>query len=174
MTGKINILQGDITKVEVDAIVNAANRALSGGGGVDGAIHRAAGPSLLKACRQLGMCETGQAKITPGFNLPASYVIHAVGPVWYGGHQDEARLLTSCYQASLKLAVENGVKRIAFPAISCGAYGYPVDEASEIAIETMKTFLEQDEVIEEILLVLYDRKTYQAYLRTFRKHTSGS
>jgi len=131
---RIQIVHGDITKLDVDAIVNAANSTLLGGGGVDGAIHRAAGTELLAECRALGGCEPGKAKITRGYRLPARFVIHTVGPIWRGGKRDEARILANCYRNSLQLAVENEVKTIAFPAISCGAYGYPIEEAAEIAV----------------------------------------
>src|ERR1700751_2611712 len=138
---KIDIARGDITKLDVDAMVNAANTTLLGGGGVDGAIHRAAGPNLLAKCRTLGGCEPGEAKITAGYQLPARFIIHTVGPVWSGGKRGEAEILASCYRNSLRVAVENGAKTIAFPAISCGAYRYPVSEASRIAVETTRNFL---------------------------------
>lgn len=171
--GEITLFQGDITTLEVDAIVNAANRALSGGGGVDGAIHRAAGPELLKACRKIGPCATGQAKITPGFNLAAKYVIHAVGPVWSGGDQNEADLLASCYRTSMALAEEHQVKTITFPAISCGAYRYPVPQAAQIAITTVSTFLAQpNTTIDTVILALFDEKMHRTYLRMLDAHNN--
>jgi len=163
MGNRIKIIQADITTLKVDAIVNAANRALAGGGGVDGAIHRAAGPELLQVCRQLGGCETGQAKITPGFRLPARYVIHTVGPVWQGGGKGEADLLASCYRESLQLARQNGLKSIAFSAISTGVYGYPMRQAAEIAIRETLAFLQHDQEIELIYLVCFDHRALEIY-----------
>ena len=151
--GKIKIIQGDITKIKCDAIVNAANSSLLGGGGVDGAIHHAAGPELLKECITLHGCQTGQAKITKGYNLPANYVIHTVGPIYYEHSHDEAeQLLAACYQNSLKLALENSIKTIAFPLISAGVYGYPQNEAIHVAVENMKQYVDD---FEEITLVLF-------------------
>ena len=146
--GRMRILTGDITRLEVDAIVNAANSSLLGGGGVDGAIHRAAGPGLLAHCSTLGGCPTGEARITPGFDLPAHWVVHTVGPVWHGGEMGEPELLRACYENSLELAFEQGVKRIAFPGISTGVYGYPKLQAADIALAVMRENLERfDEII---------------------------
>lgn len=158
MSDRIRIWQGDITTLDVDAIVNAANSGLLGGGGVDGAIHRAAGPELLAACRTLGGCPTGDARLTPGFRLPARYVIHAVGPVWRGGTSREPELLASCYGRSLELAGEHQCQTIAFPGISTGVYGYPLGEAAEIAVRTVATFLGQHQLPREVILCTFDAR----------------
>ena len=160
---KIDIVRGDITKLDVDAIVNAANTTLLGGGGVDGAIHRNAGPELLAECRTLCGCKPGEAKLTRGFHLPARFVIHTVGPVWRGGQRGEPGTLANCYRNSLQLAVENEIKTIAFPAISCGAYGYPTPEAAQIALKTTRDFLATDESIEKVTFVLWGEDVYDAY-----------
>lgn len=163
---KIDIVHGDITKLKVDAIVNAANSSLLGGGGVDGAIHRAAGPNLLDYCKKLNGCPTGEAKISPGFKLHAKFIIHTVGPVWRGGNYDEEKLLSNCYKNSLQLAVENNVETIAFPAISTGVYGYPVEEATKIAVKVVSEFLKEDNTIEKVIFVCFDNYTYDIYERT--------
>ena len=165
MGGKIEILRGDITKLDAAAIVNAANKTLLGGGGVDGAIHRAAGPELLAECRTLGGCEPGEAKITRGYRLPARFIIHTVGPIWRGGKHDEPHILANCYRNSLQLAVENEIGTIAFPAISCGAYGYPIEEAAQIALETTREFLAANRGFTKVIFALWDEDVYEAYHR---------
>jgi O-acetyl-ADP-ribose deacetylase len=160
---KIDIIRGDITEVDVDAIVNAANTTLLGGGGVDGAIHRAAGPELLAECRTLGGCQPGEAKLTQGYRLPARFVIHTVGPVWTGGKGGEPQILANCYRNSLQLAVKNRIKTIAFPAISCGAYGYPIPEAARIAVETTREFLATDNNIDKVIFVVASDEILRAY-----------
>lgn len=162
LSKRIEILLGDITKLQIDAIVNAANNSLLGGGGVDGAIHNAAGPKLLEFNRTLGGCETGEAKISPGFNLPAKYIIHSVGPIWNGGNNED-KLLANCYRNSLKLAVINQIKTIAFPAISTGVYGFPLERATKIAVKEIKDFLGNNQSIQKVIFVCFDNKTYQAY-----------
>ena len=163
MKNKIEIHKGDITKLNVDAIVNAANTSLLGGGGVDGAIHRAAGPELLEYNRKLGGCPTGEAKISPGFNLPAKHVISTVGPVWSGGNRNEDELLANCYKNSLAVAVENNIRTIAFPSISTGVYHFPVERASKIAVKEVKGFLEKNPTIEKVIFVCFDNRTYDVY-----------
>jgi len=165
---KLEVRQGDITRLDVDAIVNAANTRLLGGGGVDGAIHRAAGPQLLEECRTIGGCPTGEARITRGYNLPARHVIHTVGPVYSGKPQD-SQLLSNCYLNSLTLAVANSLATIAFPAISCGVYGYPIEDACKIAVDTSCNFLKTNPSLEKIIYVLFSEKdcaVYDAYLQS--------
>jgi O-acetyl-ADP-ribose deacetylase len=163
---KIEVIQGDITKLTVDAIVNAANSSLMGGGGVDGAIHRAGGPAILEDCRKIvarqGSCKTGEAVITSAGNLPAKFVIHTVGPVWNGGQKKEAEKLANCYQNSLKLAVKNGCKTVAFPCISTGVYGYPIGEAARVAVGAVREFLETTEGLERVVMVCFDGENYGA------------
>jgi len=166
----IEIIQGDITALAVDAIVNAANTSLLGGGGVDGAIHRAAGPELVEECRKIGGCPTGEARITRGYRLPAKHVIHAVGPVWRGGDRGEPELLASCYRNSLRLAQENGVRTIAFPAISCGIYGYPVDRAADIAVAECATVADR---FERILLVCFGDDVANVVEHSLRRRQSA-
>jgi O-acetyl-ADP-ribose deacetylase (regulator of RNase III) len=164
-SAKTDIVRGDITKLDVDAIVNAANTTLLGGGGVDGAIHRAAGPELLTECRALGGCNPGDAKLTRGYRLSARFIIHTVGPIWHGGKHAEPETLANCYRNSLQLAVQNGIKTIAFPAISCGAYGYPIQEAAEIALNTTREFLAHTEKIDQVIFVLWSEEIYEAWRR---------
>ena len=159
----IELVKGDITKMEVDAIVNAANKSLLGGGGVDGAIHRAAGPELLDECRSLNGCETGESKITKSYNLMAKFIIHTVGPVWHGGMNNESQLLTNCYKNSLQLALDNNLSGIAFPNISTGVYRFPKDLASSIAIRTVNNFLNQTKKIKKVLFVCFDEENYDIY-----------
>jgi O-acetyl-ADP-ribose deacetylase len=164
LDGRICISKGDITALDVDAIVNAANRSLLGGGGVDGAIHRAAGPELLQECRTLGGAETGEAKITGGYRLRARHVIHTVGPIWHGGGRDEERLLAECYRNSLRIAAENGLKTLAFPSISTGAYGFPIDRAAPIALATVKEFLGSNPGLEKVFFVCFSQGDLGVYL----------
>ena len=160
---KIEVVNGDITKLQVDAIVNSANSTLLGGGGVDGAIHRAAGPMLLEECIKLKGCRTGEAKITKGYLLPSKFVIHTVGPIWQGGHSNEADLLALCYQNSLQIAIDYNLKSIAFPNISTGIYGFPKIPASRIAINEVKVFLKSHYQIEKVIFVAFDAENYQIY-----------
>ena len=165
---RIEVVQGDITQQQVDAIVNAANTSLLGGGGVDGAIHRAAGPELLEECRGLGGCPTGQAKITKGYRLPAKWVIHTVGPVWAGGHEGEDELLASCYRNCLNLAQRHDIRTIAFPSISTGAYGFPMERAAQIALREIRRFLETYSSMEKVLLVCYGSAALATYSHALR------
>jgi len=173
LSNRIEILRGDITKISVDVIVNAANNSLLGGGGVDGAIHKAGGPKILEECKKIrdmqGGCETGEAVITTAGNLPARYVVHTVGPIWYGGIKGEEEKLRNCYRNSLKLAVENGAKSIAFPNISTGVYRYPKQKAAEIAFDEVMRFLHNDEKIEKVIFVCYDRENYELYEKLMKE-----
>jgi O-acetyl-ADP-ribose deacetylase (regulator of RNase III) len=174
LDGRIEVVQGDITELSVDAIVNAANRSLLGGGGVDGAIHRKAGPGLLEACRALGGCETGDAKITDGFDLPARWVIHAVGPRWRGGSAGEAELLEGAYRASLERAAEVGARTLAFPAISTGIYAYPVEAATLIALSTVAEFLKTHALPERVIACCYSLRDLAVYRRAASELFGGS
>ncbi|MCP4249973.1 MAG: O-acetyl-ADP-ribose deacetylase [bacterium] len=166
---RIELVKGDITTQQVDAIVNAANNALLGGGGVDGAIHRAAGPELLAECRTLGGCPTGSARITAGYALPARHVIHTVGPVWNGGQEDEPELLASCYRSALELAIEHDCASVAFPAISCGVYGYPLAEAADVALSTVLDFLNETRQPQRVIFVLFGQATFATFSKARTK-----
>jgi O-acetyl-ADP-ribose deacetylase len=168
MNKRIELFQGDITKLEVDAIVNAANESLLGGGGVDGAIHSAAGHELLEECQSLNGCNTGDAKITKGYKLPAKHVIHTVGPVWEGGKNNEDILLASCYSKSLKLAADKGIKSIAFPNISTGVYGFPKQRAAIIAVHTINNFLEENTKIQKVVFAVFDEENLDLYQKLLR------
>lgn len=171
----ISVVQGDITRLQVDAVVNAANNSLRGGGGVDGAIHRAAGPQLLAACATLGGCPTGEARLTDGYRLPARYVIHTVGPVWQGGEHGEARLLAACYRNCLQLALERQLESIAFPAISCGVYGYPPQQAAAIAVAEIGAFLDAHPFPRRVLLVAFSTDMAAIYRRLLEPgHSAGA
>lgn len=178
MDSRIRIIQGDITKQQVDAVVNAANGSLMGGGGVDGAIHRAGGKQILDDCLRIidmhGRCQTGEAVITTGGKLPARYVIHTVGPVWYGGHKNEAQLLANCYTNSLKLAVEKSVKTIAFPNISTGIYHYPKAEAAKVAMDTVQHFLHTTNAITQVTFVCFDEENYRLYQQLMDGHKQSA
>lgn len=161
--GAVEVIQGDITKLKVDAIVNAANSSLLGGGGVDGAIHRAAGSELLDECKKIGGCPTGEARLTKGYNLPAKFVIHTVGPIWRGGYQDEIELLRNAYQNSLRLASSNSIETIAFPNISTGVYGFPKTSAAEIAVRVVKDYISKNKYPKKVIFVCFDEENYEIY-----------
>src|SRR5919197_455944 len=173
MSERLQVIQGDITTLAIDAIVNAANQSLLGGGGVDGAIHAAAGPRLLAECRTLGGCPTGQAKITRGYDLPARHVIHTVGPVWRGGGHGEDELLASCYRTSLALAEQHGLKSVAFPSISTGAFGFPIERAARIALREMLAFLRDAQVVERVLAVCFSERDLAVYQSALAELTGG-
>ena len=170
---KMEIVQGDITRMKVDAIVNAANSSLLGGGGVDGAIHRAAGPQLLEECRGLGGCPTGEARITRGYDLPAKHVIHTVGPVWHGGDRGEEELLANCYRNSLRLAAENGIETIAFPSISTGVYRFPIDQACRIALREVQAFLAKKSPLRKVLFVCFSESDARIYRQALQELGAG-
>jgi O-acetyl-ADP-ribose deacetylase len=172
MSRRVSIIQADITTQKVDAIVNAANNSLLGGGGVDGAIHLAAGPKLLDECRTLCGCETGNAKITKGYKLPANYVIHTVGPIWQDGDHDEDNLLANCYRSCFALTRKNGIKTIAFPSISTGVYRFPVERASRLALKEIYSELETNAVLQRVIIVCFDQDTYEAYLSAEKELSS--
>jgi O-acetyl-ADP-ribose deacetylase (regulator of RNase III) len=173
MNNRLIIVEGDITKQQVDAIVNAANSSLLGGGGVDGAIHRAAGPELVQECSGLGGCPTGQARITRGYRLPARWVIHTVGPIWRGGQEGEPELLGQCYRNCFALVKQHGIRSVAFPSISTGVYGYPVEHASRIALTQIKEFLAEDMTVEKVAVVCFLKVVYETYLRAAQEFQFG-
>ena len=173
MKKRVEIVEGDITKLEVDAVVNAANTSLLGGGGVDGAIHRAAGPELLAETRQIGGCPTGEARVSGGYRLPAKWVIHTVGPVWKGGHRNEEGLLAGCYRNSLSEAVRIGAKTVAFPSISTGAYGFPLERATGIALKETRKFLEADDTLEKVVFVCFGQDALDTYKTVFARVFRG-
>jgi O-acetyl-ADP-ribose deacetylase (regulator of RNase III) len=173
MPTRLRAIQADITTLSVHAIVNAANTSLLGGGGVDGAIHRAAGPELLEECRRLGGCQTGEARITRGYRLAARHVIHAVGPIWHGGGQGEPELLASCYRTSIKLAGEHGLATLAFPSISTGVYGYPIELAAEVAVSTVRAAVTDHPMVEEVVFCCFSAADLRVYERTLKRFAAG-